>query len=107
MPSIEEVVDPAVRDVLTAINAGDREGFFAALTADATLSDDGTEQNLTQWADQEIFSAHGHMDNIVSVSDDGRSLVADYRNDTYGQMRTAWTFAVSGRKVSRIEAGQA
>jgi hypothetical protein len=107
MPGIDELADPAVRAVVSAINAGDRGGFLAALTADATLSDDGVEHDLTQWADQEIFSAHGHMDAIVSASEDGRSLVADYRNDTYGQMRTAWTFEVSGGKVSRIEAGQA
>lgn len=107
MASIDDINEPAVRTVVTAINAGDREGFFAALTSDATLSDDGAEQDLTQWVDQEIFSANGHMDQVVSVSDGGRSVVADYRNDTYGQMRTAWTFTVTGEKVSRIEAGQA
>lgn len=71
------------------------------------MSDDGTEQNLTEWADREIFSAGGHMDDVVSQSDEGRSLVAHYRNDLYGQMRTAWTFRVTGGRVSRIEAGQA
>ena len=47
------------------------------------------------------------MDDVVSQSDEGRSLVAHYRNDLYGQMRTAWTFRVTGGRVSRIEAGQA
>lgn len=107
MASAEELTDPAVRAVVTAINTGDRDGFFAALTTDATLSDDGTERDLTQWVDREIFAAHGHMDDIVTQSDDGRSLVADYRNDVYGQMRTAWRFQVTAGKVSRIEAGQA
>lgn len=107
MASVDELTDPAVRAVVAVINTGDRDAFFAALTPDATLSDDGAEQDITRWADREIFSAGGHMDDVVSQSDDGRSLIADYRNDTYGQMRTAWTFTVSGGKITRIEAGQA
>jgi hypothetical protein len=33
--------------------------FSAALTPDATLSDDGTEQDLTHWADQEVHIEAG------------------------------------------------
>jgi hypothetical protein len=106
MFSADQPADPTVRAVVTAINAGDRAGFFAAFTSDATLSDDGTEHDLTQWADREIFSSNGHLE-VVSQSDQGRSLVADYRNDTWGEMRTAWTFVVTGGKVSRLETGQA
>lgn len=100
------VADPTVRAFIDAINEGDRDAFFAVLTPDATMSDDGIDRDLAEWVDREIFNANGHMD-VESVSDDGRSLIANYRNDTYGAMRTAWRFVVSDGRISRFEAGQA
>ncbi len=44
---------------------------------------------------------------VESESEDGRSLVVDYRNDTYGTMRTTWQFTVEDGRVSRFETGQA
>jgi hypothetical protein len=82
-----DVTEPAVQALIAAINAGDREAFFAALTPDATMSDDGTDRDVAGWADREIFTVHGHLD-VVSARDGGRSLIAAYRNDTWGEMRT-------------------
>jgi hypothetical protein len=106
MIEVEQLSDPVVRAFVSAINAGDREAFFGRLTADATMSDDGTERDLQAWVDREIFSADGRME-VESQSDDGRSLVANYTNATYGAMRTNWRFEVEGDKVSRFETGQA
>jgi hypothetical protein len=77
MAAIDDVTDPAVRSFIDAVNAGDRDAFFAVLTPDATMSDDG------------------------------RSLIANYRNDTWGEMRTSWRFSVSRDRISRFETGQA
>ncbi|WP_242905728.1 nuclear transport factor 2 family protein [Actinomadura terrae] len=98
--------DPAVATFVSAVNAGDQEAFFAALTPDATMSDDGTERDLRSWADREIFSSDGHMD-VEDVSPDGRVLTATYTNSTYGSMRTRWAFTVTDGHVSRFETGQA
>jgi hypothetical protein len=51
-------------------------------------------------------SSRGHVE-VESQSADGLSLVARYRNDTWGEMRTAWKFIVEGGKVGRFETGQA
>ncbi|MFB7512746.1 nuclear transport factor 2 family protein [Streptomyces sp. NPDC056144] len=102
----EQLTDPAVRAFVIALNSGDRAAFHAALTPGATMSDDGSERDLNDWTEREIFSSGGHMD-VESESDGGRSLVADYRNDTWGSMRTAWRFTVSDGRVSRFETGQA
>jgi hypothetical protein len=102
----EQLSEPAVRALVDAINANDVDAFRAALTPDATMSDDGSDRDVRQWADREIFSSNGHMD-VESEADDGRSLVARYRNDTWGEMRTAWRFDVRDGKVSRFETGQA
>ncbi|MEU3406712.1 nuclear transport factor 2 family protein [Streptomyces sp. NPDC006670] len=106
MIPVHQLSDPAVRAFVTAVNAGDRQAFRAALTPGATMSDDGSDRDVDDWADREIFSSDGHMD-VESESDGGRSLVADYRNDTWGAMRTAWRFSVEDGRVSRFETGQA
>ncbi|MEV7781936.1 nuclear transport factor 2 family protein [Kitasatospora sp. NPDC088351] len=98
--------DPTVRAAVTAINAGDQDAFLNLLTADATMSDDGSDRDLRDWIDREIFSSRGHMD-VQSESDSGRSLIANYSNETWGEMRTVWRFTVVGDRIGRFETGQA
>jgi hypothetical protein len=83
-----------------------RPAFFAVLTSDATMSDDGSERDLKEWTEREIFSSHGHM-NVESEAADGQSLIAAYSNSTWGEMRTAWRFELSGDQIARFETGQA
>jgi hypothetical protein len=101
-----QLTDPAVATFVAAVNAGDKDAFFAVLTADATMADDGTDRDLDDWTEREIFSSNGRMD-IESASPDGRTLTATYTNSTWGSMRTRWTFTVTGGKISHFETGQA
>ncbi len=101
-----ELADPVVRKLVEAVNAADRDAFFGLLTEDATMSDDGSERDLEEWVDREIFSSDGRME-VESQSDDGRSLIVSYTNSTYGSMRTHWSFVIEGDKVARFETGQA
>lgn len=98
--------EPAVRAFVSAVNAGDRDAFHQALTENATMSDDGSDRMLDEWADQEIFDSHGHM-GVQSQDAAGRTLIADYCNDTWGEMRTKWHFTVDDGKISRFDTGQA
>jgi hypothetical protein len=70
------------------------------------MSDDGSERDLEEWVDREIFSSNGRM-SVESESDDGRSLIVNYTNSTWGEMRTAWKFVVEGDHITRFETGQA
>ncbi|MBB1255841.1 nuclear transport factor 2 family protein [Streptomyces alkaliterrae] len=97
---------PTVAAFVDAINAGDRDGFYATLTPDATMADDGNDRDLDSWVDKEIFQSDGRMD-VESTSPDGLSLTARYSNSTWGAMRTAWSFTISGDRISRFETGQA
>lgn len=101
-----QVDDPVVRTFISAINSGDRDAFFGVLAPDASMSDDGRDRDLTAWVDREIFGSSGHLD-VVSTTDDGRTLIANYRNDTWGSMRTAWRFVVVDDRIRRFETGQA
>ncbi|MFI6944153.1 nuclear transport factor 2 family protein [Streptomyces sp. NPDC050418] len=99
-------LDPTVAQLVDALNAGDSDAFFALLTEDASMSDDGTERDLRAWIGSEAFGSNGRMD-VESVADGGTSLIATYTNDRWGAMRTAWRFTVADGKVSRFETGQA
>ncbi|WP_330230848.1 nuclear transport factor 2 family protein [Nocardia sp. NBC_00508] len=99
-------LDPTVQEFVDALNANDQDRFYAVLTDDATMSDDGVERNLTQWTAAEIFDSNGRMQ-VESIGDDGTELVADYTNSRWGSMRTNWRFVVRDGKVSRFETGQA
>ncbi|MER6299722.1 nuclear transport factor 2 family protein [Kitasatospora sp. NPDC001539] len=101
-----KLTDPAVRAFVTAVNAGDRDAFLALLTPDATMTDDGSERDLRDWIDREIFGPNGRMD-VQTESNGGRALVANFTNETWGEMRTAWRFTVEDGKISRFETGQA
>jgi hypothetical protein len=102
----EKLSDPTVRAFVTAVNAHDRDGFRALLAPDATMADDGSERDLDEWVEREIFSSNGHME-VDRESGGGRDLVARYRNDTWGEMRTRWHFEIDGDRITRFETGQA
>jgi hypothetical protein len=107
MIATDELTNPAVRHLVTAINDGDRAAFRASLTSRAVMTDDGSRHDLNQWAEREIFTSHGHLD-VESESEDGLALIARYRNDTWGEMRTSWRFWVTDDgRVSRFDTGQA
>jgi hypothetical protein len=103
------LTDPAVRTFVTAVNAQDRDAVAAILTGDATMSDDGSDRDLRQWTDAELFNGHaGDVMEVVSESDAGRALMVDIHSDKWGTMRTTWQFTVTGEgKISRFETGQA
>ncbi|MFJ8665644.1 nuclear transport factor 2 family protein [Streptomyces sp. NPDC093600] len=103
---VDKLSDPAVRAFVGALNANDRDAFMATLAPGATMSDDGSDRDLDEWTEKEIFASRGHME-IESVKEDGHVLVARFRNDTWGEMRTRWRFVVEGGKVVRFETGQA
>ncbi|MEU7062540.1 nuclear transport factor 2 family protein [Streptomyces sp. NPDC051578] len=102
----DQLTEPAVRAFVTALNAGDRQAFAETLVPGATMSDDGSDRELADWTEREIFASGGHMD-VETQTHDGLGLVAEFRNDTWGSMRTAWRFTVEGGKVARFETGQA
>ncbi|MEV4947549.1 nuclear transport factor 2 family protein [Streptomyces sp. NPDC053755] len=103
---VDKLSDPAVRAFVSALNANDQAAFQAALAPGATMSDDGSDRDLAEWTEKEIFASRGHME-IESVKEDGHALVARFRNDTWGEMRTRWRFVVENGKIIRFETGQA
>jgi hypothetical protein len=106
MVPTKQLSDPIVRAFVAAVNAHDKEAFTALMTPGATMTDDGSERDLEAWTDREIFTTRGHMD-VIAESEGGRALIADYRNDTWGTMRTTWRFTIENDKIAHFDTAQA
>ena len=102
-----DTIDPLVTRFVDAVNAGDKDGLAALLADGATMSDDGSDRDLDNWLDREMFSTHGRIAVESVTAPDGRSLIAEVVNDTWGAMRTRWKFFVDNGKITRFETGQA
>ena len=105
MPA-SELVDPAVRAFVEALNANDPAAVLAALSENATMTDDGTARELGLWLDREAFNTHGRMD-VRQQSPDGRDLLVSYTNDQWGTMSTRWRFEVADGRITHFDTGQA
>ena len=106
MMSTSELVDPAVRAFVDALNANDPAAMQAAITENATMTDDGTPRPIGEWLQREAFDTHGRMD-VTRQSPDGRDLLVDYSNDRWGMMATRWHFEIVDRRVAHFDTGQA
>ncbi|MEV4437835.1 nuclear transport factor 2 family protein [Streptomyces sp. NPDC049577] len=104
--SPEELTDPAVRTVVTALCEGDRDAFYGAFAPGALLTDDGAEQDLHVWSEREIFNAHGRVE-VREEREDGHYLLARFRSDQWNFPDTFWHFRIDGGKVTRMDVGQA
>jgi hypothetical protein len=101
-----DLVDPAVRAFVEAVNAHDRGALAAAMTDQASMTDDGRAREPGPWLDGEVFDTDGRME-VASQSDDGRDLVVRFTNSRWGTMRTTWHFESEQGKVSHFDTGQA
>jgi hypothetical protein len=97
----EDLANPVVRAVVTAMRDGNHKAFFAAFGPSAVLTDDGHPQPLVEWADREIFHAHGRLE-VEKENRGGLELVGSFHSDQW-DMATAWRFDVAEGRVRRLD----
>jgi hypothetical protein len=102
------LTDPVVKAAITALNAGDRAGWFDVFAADATLTDDGSPADFRHWSDSELFGySRGYVTDVERVEEDARTLYARFHSDKWGDFRTFLKFEIAGGKITRLDVGQA
>lgn len=87
--------------MIAAIRDGDREAFLAAFAPSAELTDDGKLQPLAEWADREIFRAHGLLE-VEREERDGLELVGPFHSDQW-DMATVWRFVIASGLVRCLD----
>ncbi len=105
-PGLDAIGDPVVRAAIVALNARDREGWFALFAEKARFSDDGITRDLVRWCDEEFFgSALAYVITVDKVEGGGLTFYARYHSDKWGDFETFWRFALEHGKVSRLDVG--
>jgi hypothetical protein len=97
----EELANPTVRGVVTAMRDGNREAFFSAFAPSAKRTDDGEPQPLAKWSDREIFRAHGRL-TVDRENRDGLELIGRFHSDQW-DMKTVWRFEVVDGRIRRLD----
>jgi hypothetical protein len=106
--NLEVLTDPVVKAAITAMNAGDRAGWFDLFAPDATLTDDGNPTDFREWSDSELFGdSRGYVTEIERVGANGRTLYARFHSDKWGDFLTFMKFEIQGSKITRLDVGQA
>ena len=80
---------------------------MALFTPDATLTDDGNEQDFVQWSDNEIFGrGQGRLAAVDREEDGGLTLHGRFHSAQWGAFRSVFRFHQRGDKLSGLEVGQ-
>lgn len=97
----EELTNPVVRAMVTAMHNGDRKAFFALFAPSAKLTDDGNPEPLTEWVDREIFGAKGSL-YVESEDSDGLELTGRFESDMW-DMLTVWRFEIVNERIQCLD----
>jgi hypothetical protein len=102
----QELKQPVIRAAIDALQAGDREAWFAQFTHDAKLLDDGNPQNFTAFFNKAL--GHERFTSIDKIADEGKTLYGHFHSDTWGDFKTYFKFHLNAAgKIERLEIGQA
>ena len=93
----EELTNPVVRAMVTAMHIGDRKAFFNLFAPSAKLTDDGNPEPLTEWVDREIFAAKGSL-YVESEDRDGLELTGRLESDMW-DILTVWLFEIINESI--------
>jgi hypothetical protein len=107
MVNTEQLTNPLVKAAIEAINAADRQAWFALFANGAVLTDDGNVKELIQWSDGEFFGkSKAYVKSIDRVEDNGLTVYSKFHSDRWGEFDTFMKFKIQDNKITRLDVGQ-
>lgn len=101
-----QLTHPTVKKAIDALQAGDKNAWFALFTADAELFDDGHKMNFKNFFDKAL--GHERFTAIDKVENNGLNLYGRFHSDQWGDFKTYFRFTINTEgKISRLDIGQA
>jgi len=102
----DKLTHPIVKRAIDALQAGDRNSWFALFTQDAALYDDGNKMNFRQFFDKAM--GHERFTSIDKVENRGQDVYGHFHSDQWGDFKTYFKFKVNGdNQIERLDIGQA
>ncbi len=104
--STDKLTHPVVKKAIDALQAADRDAWFAQFTADAALYDDGNKMNFKSFFDKAL--GHERFTSIDKVENKGLDVYGRFHSDQWGDFKTYFKFHINGNgKIERLDIGQA
>jgi hypothetical protein len=99
-------LEPAVRTLIDAANAGDIDAFLAGFATDGVVDDWGREfrgaERIRSWSDAEFIGKRVSLAvRSVAAHDGHTEVIADVGGDGFNGPST-FTFDVDGERVARM-----
>ena len=102
----DQLTNSIVKKAIEALQAGDKDAWFALFTADTELFDDGHKMNFKSFFDKAL--GHERFTAIDKVENNGLNLYGRFHSDQWGDFKTYFRFMINaGDKISRLDIGQA
>jgi hypothetical protein len=102
----DQLTNSIVKKAIEALQAGDKDAWFALFTAEAELFDDGHKMNFKSFFDKAL--GHERFTTIDKVENKGLDLYGRFHSDQWGDFKTYFRFTInSDGKINRLDIGQA
>jgi hypothetical protein len=105
---LSSIIHPIVREAITAMNGRNKRKWYELFSDAATLTDDGTPHDLTEWSDGELFgSSLAYLASVDKVEDGGLTIYGRFHSDRWGNFKTFLKFSVEKGRIIKLTVGQA
>src|SRR5258708_1531743 len=105
---LSSIVPPIVKEAITAMNGSNRRKWYALFSDAATLTDDGTPHDLTEWSEGELFAPSlAYLASVDKVEDGGLTVYGRFHSDRLGDFKTFLKFSVEKGRIIKLAVGQA
>ena len=102
---LRKLTNPKVRAAIEALQAGNKAEWLTFFTADAKLTDDGSQRSFTGFSDDAV--GHERFISIDRVDNNGLDVYGSFHSDRWGDFATYFKFHPgSDGKFVRLDIGQ-
>lgn len=102
----DKLTNETVKKAITALQAGDKNAWYALFTPDPELLDDGNKIDFKSFSEGAL--GHERFTGIDKVENNGLDLYGKFHSDKWGDFKTYFKFQLNKEgKISRLAIGQA
>ncbi|MBS0028609.1 hypothetical protein ACTJJ0_19050 [Chitinophaga sp. 22321] len=102
----DKLTNDVVKKAITALQANDKNAWFALFTDPAELFDDGNKTDFKTFSANAL--GHEHFTSIDKVENNGLDVYGKFHSDKWGDFKTYFKFRLDREgKINRLEIGQA
>lgn len=104
---LSKISNPTVKNAIEALQANDKNAWYAFFTDDVTFTDDGRTMNFKSFFDN-AFNHKEKFLTIDQVDNDGKNITGNFYAGQWGTFKVFFNFhQQADGKFNRLDIGQA